>query len=131
MRGNSHLHNKYTKMIAYYEILFGIATVLLALYYYFTWHFDFWKLRNVPGPKPVPVFGNVFRLMFGKECSPEFQVRIRQKYPNEPMVGLFDARTPVLILQDPDHIKDVLVQNFSKFQDRVFPLTEKVNTIEL
>nr|XP_031836321.1 probable cytochrome P450 6a14 [Nomia melanderi] len=111
-------------MAIFYEILLGIVTVLLALYYYFTLHFDFWKVRNVPGPKPMPVFGNVLNVMTGVESVAIFTKNLCRQYKHEPMFGIIMRRTPVLILQDPDYIKDVLIKNFTSFEDRGFPMNE-------
>ena len=107
-------------MAAYWEIFCGIAAVLIALYYYFTAHFDFWTSRGVPGPKPIPVFGNVLATMIGKLSIPHLQQRLYTEYKDEPLVGIFIRRTPVLIVQDPEMIKDVLIKDFSKFVDRGF-----------
>lgn len=38
-------------------ILGGVAALLLALYIYFTWNFNYWKKRGVAGPKPKPYVG--------------------------------------------------------------------------
>lgn len=38
-------------------ILGGVATLLLTLYIYFTWNFNYWKKRGVAGPKPWPYLG--------------------------------------------------------------------------
>ncbi|XP_033326762.2 putative cytochrome P450 6a14 [Megalopta genalis] len=102
------------------EIFFGVAAVLVAIYYYFTVHFDFWNVRGVPGPKPVPFFGNIMAPMFGKLSFPEFLIALRKRYKDEPMVGIIIRRTPNLIVQDPDLIKDILIKDFPKFADRGF-----------
>lgn len=38
-------------------ILGGVAALLLTLYIYFTWNFNYWKKRGVAGPKPKPYLG--------------------------------------------------------------------------
>lgn len=110
------------------EILFGVAAVFLALYYYFTMHFDFWIVRSVPGPKPVPFFGNILRPMFGKLSLSEFLMELREQYKDEPLVGLIVRRTPNLVIQDSDLIKDVLIKDFPKFSDRGFLRNEVVSS---
>lgn len=40
-------------------ITVGLAlTAFAVLYLYLTWHFDYWRKRNVPGPDPLPLVGN-------------------------------------------------------------------------
>lgn len=35
----------------------AIIGILMILYYYLTWHFDYWKNRGIIGPKPIPFVG--------------------------------------------------------------------------
>ncbi|XP_015434774.1 PREDICTED: probable cytochrome P450 6a13 [Dufourea novaeangliae] len=116
-------------MTNYLEILCGVVAVFLALYYYFVANFDFWKIRNVPGPKPIPLFGNIKDIMFARRSISDYLHALYQEYENEPMVGIFTRRTPLLILQDPDLIKAVLISDFSKFADRGLPVYEKTEPL--
>lgn len=115
-------------MASYLEILCGIAALIVALYYYFTSTFDFWKVRGVPGPKPIPVLGNIKDVMLLRMSICHYLTNINEEFKSEPLVGIFTRRTPVLIVQDPDLIKDVLIKDFSKFADRGFQIHEKVKT---
>lgn len=39
-------------------VIFGaVIVLLLALYIYLTWNFNYWKKRGVAGPKPRPYLG--------------------------------------------------------------------------
>lgn len=116
-------------MVNYYEILFGVAAVILATYYYFTSNFDFWKSRGIPGPKPVPGFGNIKNVMTGKTSMGDYLKEIYDEYRNEPMVGIFARKTPILVLHDPELIKDVLIRDFSKFADRGLRIHEKMEPL--
>lgn len=108
------------------EIFCGVVVVLFAIYYYMTAGNNFWKIRNVPGPAPSFAFGNVFKLMIAKESFPELLTGMYNMYKDEPMVGIFLRTKPVLILKDPDHIKDVLIKDFSAFVNRGFLKSERV-----
>lgn len=108
------------------EILSYVVALLVALYYYFTAKFNFWRDRSVPGPKPIPVFGNIFWPMMGKQSLAEFLTDLYREYKNEPLVGIFVRRTPHLVVQDPDLIKDVLIKDFQTFANRGFMLSEVV-----
>lgn len=110
------------------EIGFVIA-LLVALYYYFTAKFNFWRDQSVPGPKPIPVFGNVFWPMIGKEPIAEFLTNLYREYKNEPLVGIFVRRTPYLIVQDTELIKDVLIKDFPIFANRGFLMNEVVSCV--
>ncbi|XP_076168680.1 putative cytochrome P450 6a14 [Ptiloglossa arizonensis] len=116
-------------MASYLEILFAIVAVCLALYYYLVSNFEFWKIRGVPGPQPIPLFGNIKDVILTKMPMGDYLRKLHEEYKNEPMIGIFSRRTPLLILRDPDLIKDVLIKDFSKFADRGLPVHEKVEPL--
>lgn len=116
-------------MATYLEIICVIIALILMFYYYLTSTFDFWKVRGVPGPKPLPMFGNVKDVMLLRTSMCHYLKELHQKYKDEPMVGIFTRRTPILVVQDPELIKDILIRDFSKFANRGFPVLEKVEPL--
>lgn len=42
-------------------LLFLISVTVILVYFYFTWNLDFWRKRNIPGPKPLPIVGNLLK----------------------------------------------------------------------
>nr|XP_003704414.1 PREDICTED: probable cytochrome P450 6a14 [Megachile rotundata] len=113
----------------YFEILCGIAAVLFLLYYYFTYNYDFWKKQGVVGPKPIPFFGNTIEIMLAIKSVAEYSEELYQKYKNERMIGLYALNIPVLLLKDPELIKDVLIRDFSSFTDRGFNVNDKAEPL--
>ncbi|XP_046145832.1 cytochrome P450 6A1-like isoform X2 [Osmia bicornis bicornis] len=111
-------------MATYLEISCGFIAVFLALYYYFTSTFNYWKKRGIKGPEPIPVFGNIMAPMLAKQSLADFLTNLYKKYKNEPMIGIFARREPILIILGPDIIKDVLIKDFSKFANRGFKIHE-------
>jgi len=47
-------------------------------------------------------------------------------YKDEPMIGIFYMRTPILIVKDPDLIRDIFIKDFLSFAERGFTTHEKV-----
>lgn len=109
------------------ETLCGFVIAFIAFYYYLTANNNFWKNRGIPGPKPTIGFGNMRTVMFGKESFPQLLTTIYNKYKDEPMIGMFFRRRPVLLLKDFDFIKDVMIKDFSKFANRGFLKTNPVS----
>ncbi|XP_024883867.1 cytochrome P450 6A1-like [Temnothorax curvispinosus] len=101
-----------------FEILCGIAVVILALYYFLTSSYDFWKSRGVRGPRPIP-----WQVYVG-----DYLAEMYNTY-KDPMIGIFDRKTPVLVIQDLDLIKDVLIKDFSVFANRGMPTSEKADPL--
>ncbi|XP_034194619.2 cytochrome P450 6A1-like [Osmia lignaria lignaria] len=116
-------------MIEYFQILCGIAIVLLYLYYHLTSNYDFWKKLNIPGPAPTILFGNLKEIAFRKESMSESVKRLYDEFKHEPLFGIFEATTPTLIVNDLDLIKDVLVKDFPIFADRGLPYYKKVEPL--
>nr|XP_034178697.1 cytochrome P450 6a2-like isoform X2 [Osmia lignaria] len=116
-------------MADYFQLLSAFAVVFLALYYYFTLTFDFWKDRGVNGPQPVPVFGNIKDIIMGKCALGTYTMKLYNEYKNEPMVGIFVRRSPHLVLIDLDRIKDVLIKDFSTFSNRATLIFERTEPL--
>jgi hypothetical protein len=39
-------------------VLASVVLIVLAIYYFLTYNFDYWKKRGIVGPKPTAFFGN-------------------------------------------------------------------------
>ncbi|XP_043471294.1 probable cytochrome P450 6a14 [Leptopilina heterotoma] len=112
-----------------FEILCIIAGIFLFLYYYSTSTHNFWKNQGVNGPKPAPLFGNFTDLMLNRINLGDYTKKLYEQFINEPMIGMYARRTPILLLKDPELIKDVLIKDFNKFADRGINIHEKVDIL--
>ncbi|KYN37284.1 Cytochrome P450 6A1, partial [Trachymyrmex septentrionalis] len=112
-----------------FEILCGITAVVLAIYYFLTSTFDFWKSRGVSGPRPIPGMGNFKDVLFNKKFTGDYVKEIYDTYKNEPLIGIFMTKTPILIVKDLDLIKNILIKDFSDFADRGYPDLKKVEPL--
>lgn len=92
--------------------------IVYLLYYYFTRNFNYWKNRNVPGPTPVPFFGNLMESALRRTHISSVLKNIYEQYPEEKVVGIYRMTTPCLVLRDLDVIKNVLIKDFDFFIDR-------------
>ncbi|XP_046753147.1 uncharacterized protein LOC124416262 [Diprion similis] len=124
--------SKALKMIGAFgftETLCAVAIVLIGIWYYFVANYNFWKKRGVPGPEPGLIFGNMKDVLFVKNNLGEMLRKICKQFPSAPMIGVYDRRTPVLILRDPELIKDVMIKDFASFSERGLPIHEKVEPL--
>nr|XP_020757795.1 cytochrome P450 3A24-like isoform X2 [Odocoileus virginianus texanus] len=91
-----------------------LATSLVLLYLYGTYSHGLFKKLGVPGPRPLPLFGNI--LSYRKGIC-EFDEECFKKYGK--MWGIFEGKYPLLVITDPDVIKTVLVKEcYSVFTNR-------------
>ncbi|KAF9412226.1 hypothetical protein HW555_009211, partial [Spodoptera exigua] len=115
-----------TKMFIYLPTL---ITFICGLYLYFTRGFDFWKVRNVKGPNPIPFFGNYIDVFFRRKHIGVLYHDIYKQYPDEKVVGLFRMMSPTLLIRDLDIVKQVLIKDFESFPDRgVYYSKQKLGT---
>lgn len=111
--------------MGFFEIVCSLALVGYFLYRYLTSNFDYWKKRGVDGPKPLPFFGNVKDVVFGRLSLGHYIKQVYGTYDTEPVVGIFLGSKPVLVVRDPEMIKAILIKDFSNFPERGLPLNEK------
>ena len=92
-------------------------------------NYDFWKVQGVSGPKPSFLWGNLKDVMLNRKALGGYLNVIYKDFKDELMVGIFARTTPILILKDPELIKDVLIKDFAKFPNRGLNTHEKVEPL--
>ena len=116
--------------VGVFELSLGFVTLFLLFYYYCTSTLSYWSSRGIAGPKPLPLFGTMTNIILNKVNMADYFHKLYQEYKNVPMFGVFSFRTPMLIVKDPDLIKDILIKDFSSFSDRgTFNVNEKVEPL--
>ncbi|XP_051173283.1 cytochrome P450 6k1-like [Leptopilina boulardi] len=111
------------------ELLCIVAAIFLFLYYYSSKNHNYWKNQGVKGPEPMPFLGNMKDVLLNRLAPGQMAKILYDKFVNEPMIGIYARSTPILILKDPELIKDVLIKDFNKFADRGLPIHEKVEPL--
>ncbi|XP_049778135.1 probable cytochrome P450 6a13 isoform X1 [Schistocerca cancellata] len=99
-------------------ILASLPIIILLLYWHFTRTFSHWRKKGVFYIEPQIFFGNV-KDRFTFRCSfHEMQLRLYKQFEGHPYAGYFEGRRPVLIVRDPDLIRNIMVRDFDCFVDR-------------
>ncbi|VVC35442.1 Hypothetical protein CINCED_3A011882 [Cinara cedri] len=107
------------------------SAILFAFYNYCSSTHGFWKTLNVPYVRPIPVFGNYFRVAFGMEHHVDLYRRIYHQLAGHKYGGFFQMRTPYLMIRDPELIKTILVKDFMNFPDRGIETDFSINPLSL
>ncbi|XP_032682159.1 cytochrome P450 6B5-like [Odontomachus brunneus] len=106
-------------MLGTVEILLIICGLIICLlYYYLTASYNFWKKFNIPGPTPILFFGTMKDVILGKVLIGEYLKNLYDAYENTPFVGIFNMREPILMIKDPEYIKDVFIKDAELFPHR-------------
>ncbi|RZC35328.1 p450 domain containing protein [Asbolus verrucosus] len=111
-------------------MLLILAIVAIATAYYFlNLNYRYWKKRGVPGPKPTLLLGNLGPSFFLKKSPAEVYEDIYNDYQDVPIVGIYRASTPALVVRDPEVIKDVTVKSFSSFRDNDLQIDKSIDPL--
>uniref|UniRef100_A0A3Q0SJV4 unspecific monooxygenase n=1 Tax=Amphilophus citrinellus TaxID=61819 RepID=A0A3Q0SJV4_AMPCI len=108
-----------------------LVALITLLFVYSCWTHGTFKKLGIPGPSPVPLFGNMLAY---KKGFFNFDEECYKKYGK--MWGIFDGRQPVLCITDPAMIKTILIKEcYSFFTNRRNfhlngPLYDAVNNAE-
>ena len=96
--------------------------ILATLYFYFTSTFNFWSSRNVPFKKPTIFLGNFNDLLLFRKSQPEGIKDMYNWFKDSRFLGVFRVRSPILILRDPELVKQICVKDFACFMNRGIPV---------
>ncbi|EDV26416.1 uncharacterized protein TRIADDRAFT_13672, partial [Trichoplax adhaerens] len=93
-------------------------------YQYFVRPLSYFQKLNIPGPKPSLFVGTAFSQEYGGHLG---QINCIKKYGK--VYGAFLGVKPVIVLTDPEMIKELMVKQFSNFPNRydVIPPPAAVN----
>ncbi|XP_051157199.1 cytochrome P450 9e2-like [Leptopilina boulardi] len=80
---------------------------------------NYWTQKGlIPHIKSISLFGNVFPVFVSRSMSMiEFITQVYKKFPDAKYTGILQFQTPVIVLRDPDLIRDICIRNFDHFED--------------
>ncbi|XP_046632822.1 cytochrome P450 3A2-like [Daphnia pulicaria] len=87
---------------------------LYIFYRYVTSTFNYFSDQGIPGPKPMPFFGNMWGIW--KSNLPEYDMSLVKKHGK--VFGYYDGPQPNLWITDLELIKAIFVKDFDHFVDR-------------
>lgn len=94
-----------------------LATLVIVAYFYVKDAYSYWQKRGVKSLPPTFPYGN-FRKSFRQELSAAEAVQDLYVQSDEPILGLYGLLNPILLVRDPEMIRNVLVRDAQHFIDR-------------
>lgn len=104
--------------MALVEVLMGAVALACLVYYYATSTFSHWAKRGVPHLPPKILFGNIKDIVTFRDLHVYGYQKLYHHFDGLPYAGIYQMRTPSLMLRDPEVIKQFLVKDFAHFHDR-------------
>ncbi|KAG8235010.1 hypothetical protein J437_LFUL015673 [Ladona fulva] len=101
-----------------FSILAIIILVLAVIYFYATKNYRYWTDRGVPNLKPTFPYGNFGELIKQKIALVEYYEKLYKAFKGCPIAGYISVMEPVLLVRDPEIVKQMLVKDFDNFHDR-------------
>ncbi|XP_050669226.1 cytochrome P450 6B2-like [Leptidea sinapis] len=98
--------------------LLVFAAFLIAVYFYGTRNFNYWKKKGIKYDEPIIFFGSNLTHIINKHSLSERFAELHNRYPGEKFVGYFESNNPALLVRDPELVKTILVTDFKHFHRR-------------
>lgn len=96
-------------------VLLGSST-LLVLFYQLIWrNWNYFKVRNVPFNRGVPVLGSLYKMFVGKESFADVMLNFYKQFPDQRFFGLYEFLHPVYVVRDPELVKQITITDFEHF----------------
>ncbi|XP_066602048.1 uncharacterized protein [Prorops nasuta] len=112
------------KMV-YWTILLAVISVILALVYYLRHDTRYFDDAGVPYKKPLLVIGSMWEMLLQRVSVSEITTALYEIDAKAKYVGSYDFFNPVVVLRDPELIKQITVKNFDSFTDHKSFVDEK------
>ncbi|CAL9697376.1 unnamed protein product [Knipowitschia caucasica] len=97
-----------------WPVTFGLLLIFLnLLYWYSIYPFSVLRECGITHPRPIPFLGNIFLFREGFYNAMTELIKTHGR-----VCGYYLGRRPVVVIADPDMLKEVLVRDFSNFPNR-------------
>lgn len=106
----------FTILIGAAKVLFvTFIILLLVLYFYFRKQYQYWATKKVLYRKPIFPFGNMMEAI--RKPNNEAFKKLYDESKHQKFQGIWLMHKPVLMVNDPDLIHQILIKSFPNFQN--------------
>ncbi|CAI5664810.1 unnamed protein product [Oreochromis niloticus] len=97
------------------SVTLSLFLIFLGLLYWYSVHpFSVLSRCGIKHPKPVPFFGNLFMFQQGFFKPMTYLIKTHGR-----VCGYYLGRRPIVIIADPDMLRQLMVKDFSSFPNRM------------
>ena len=94
------------------------ATLMGLGYWWLCGKWKYWEEQGIPGPTPSLPAGNFGAIMSMKVHMLDWFKDLYHQFPDQKIVGIYTLHRPIMVVNDPDIARQILVRDFSHFVDR-------------
>ncbi|EFN83827.1 Cytochrome P450 9e2, partial [Harpegnathos saltator] len=106
-----------TFAMEYWTILLSIVIGILSLHYLYQ-KFNYFKRHGVLHIPSLPIFDNNMLLILRRLSFADFLQKLYYFNPDAKYYGFYTTMRPMILLRDPEIIKDVCIKSFDTFPNR-------------
>ncbi|XP_026474277.1 cytochrome P450 9e2-like [Ctenocephalides felis] len=103
-----------------------LAVIVVLLYFLGVSNHNYFAKLGIPFAKPLPWIGNMAPFVFKQNSLLDMLVDLYNKFPDSKICGIFEFRNPVVLIRDPDIIKQIGVKDFDHFLDHRVKIDEVI-----
>ncbi|KAK8729564.1 hypothetical protein OTU49_008550, partial [Cherax quadricarinatus] len=100
------------------EVWLVVAGLMMAAWMYSRWRHSYWSSRGVPTPPFLPFLGHMHKQISLFQFRWDYIDEVYYKNGGSKYCGLYELFRPVLMIGDPDLLKNIFVKDFDHFVDR-------------
>ena len=94
------------------------APLLVFGYLWLCRKWQFWENQGIKGPTPSLPAGNFGAILSMKMHLLDWLTKLYHQFPEEKIVGTYSVHQPVMVVNDPELARQLLVKDFNHFVDR-------------
>lgn len=111
-----------------FDLTLAALVLIASLYLYLTRNFNYWKTKNIPYIKPLPLFGN-FKEQFLFQKNLGYILLDIYNRARDGFIGIFLTDEPFLLITNVELVRAILVKDFQNFEDRTVAVSAKDDAV--
>jgi len=105
-------------LTAAFQCFAAVLVAALLAHKYVTYHYDKWRKLGVPYIEPEPLFGNFRDVFMGRVSLTNLIHAYYGRFGDARFYGMYEARSPTLVVRNPALAHAILISDFGSFHDR-------------
>ncbi len=100
------------------QLIFVFIFLLILFLFYRRKKHNYWKNLGILSPPSHPIFGTIKNFIFENKPIGHIFADVRNMYPKERFVGIYQFYKPILLINDPELVNRILFKDSDHFLDR-------------